>query len=752
MAFTRRQFLKNIGVLSLLIPLAPVAHAARVLQSGTPPESSREFNDWIWMGPDNQVVIGVSQCEVGQGIFTGLAEVVAAEMEADWENVSVQFVTGRDAYRHSGGGEKEVAQYVAASLSMTHFYDRMRQAGAQARAFFLAAGAQHFATTADHCYCEKSHVIYRPTGAKVSYGALIPWAEKIDLARLPVVLKTPEQEKSSLIGQPVKRIDSAIKVHGEAIFGIDVTVPNMLIAVPWMVPTLNGRIIAIKNESAIRSMSGVVDIVKTRHWSTLNMFKLDSDMSLNTILVVAESYWQAKKAADLLDVDYEITEKDHFSSQTIDSRNRELLLHGELVTAMRRGETEQLIDAQRNGDNFYEAFYTGPYITHATMEPYNATCYVEADKVTAWGPFQGQDLVRGILAKMAHLTPEAVTVHTTFLGGSFGRKFTPDSVMHAFFASKAVKRPVKVIYPREIDVQHGYYRPGNSSHYQAALDEDGYPVAMWAKHVGQGLFCQVHRNDRVKDNGGWDETMVECVYNNRYQIPNQRVDCGNIDQNISLTFLRGVGSTTSLFFMESFISELSYRAKKDDIAYRRHLLSNSPEMLRVIDATAKAAGWDTPPAKNRHRGLATNFWVARDHAFLSWVALITEVEVTGSQWRVVRMTCGVDCGKVINPNLVKAAIEGGLGFGLSGALYSQLTFDNGRVQQSNFHDFGVIQLQDMPEIEVVLLESDRPPQGAGEVSTAVVAPSVASAVLRATGQPVRHMPFLNKSHARTATG
>jgi len=750
MGLSRRQFLTHVGALSLLIPLAPYVNAARVLQSDTPPDGRQEFNDWVWIGPDNRVVIGVSQCEVGQGIFTGLAEVVAAEMDADWDNVSVQFVTGRDAYRHSGGGEKEVAQYVAASLSMTHFYDRMRQAGAQARAFFLAAGAQHFATDAGNCDCEKSYVINRQTGQKASYAELIPWAQKLDLASLPVVLKTAEQEKSSLIGKPVKRIDTVIKVHGEAIFGMDVNVPNMLIAVPWMVPTLNGRITAIKNEAAIRKMSGVVDLVKTRHWSTLNMFKLDKDMSLNTVLVVAESYWQAKKAADLLDVEYEVTEKDNFSSQTIDAQNRDMLQHGELVTAMRRGEAESLIEQQRNGENFFEAFYTGPYITHATMEPYNATCYVEADKITAWGPFQGQDLVRGILAKMSHLTPEDVTVNTTFLGGSFGRKFTPDTVMHAFFASKAVKRPVKVIYPREIDVQHGYYRPGNSAHYQAALDDEGYPVAMWAKHVGQGLFCQVHRNDRVKDNGGWDETMVECVYNNRYEIPHQRVDCGNIDQNISLTFLRGVGSTTSLFFMESFISELSYRAKKDEIAYRRHLLKNSPEMLRVIDATAKAAGWAEPPAKNRHRGFATNFWVARDNAFLSWVALITEVEVIGSRWRVVKMTCGVDCGKVINPNLVKAAIEGGLGFGLSGALYSQLTFENGRVQQSNFHDFGVIQLQDMPEIEVVLLESDRPPQGAGEVSTAVVAPSLASAVLRATGKPARNMPFLAKANSRTA--
>lgn len=738
MTLTRRQFLQGTAALSLLIPLVPGARAALLYDSPELPADDYEINDWLWIGPDNRIVIGVSQCEVGQGIYTGLASVIAAEMDADWDRVKVRFVTGREAYRQEAGGEAK-AQFVAASTSMTNFYQRTRLAGAQARAFFIAAGARELGVGPEALRTEKSYVIDDASGRRVPYSALLHWATEIPLEENPP-FKTAAQEKDGLTGRDLRRVDCGEKVDGSAQFGIDVHVPDMLIGVPWMGPSLNGKLGQIRNEQAILSLPGVVKLVPTRHWSTFNIAKLDSDMSPNTVIVVAKSYWQAKKAADLLDIEWIYSEKDNFSSDSIDEDNRRMLASGPLIAAADTGDAPGMIKAACHSTRYHSAHYQVACITHATMEPCNATCLVEKDRVTAWGPFQGQDLARGILAKMAQVPVEKVTIHNTLLGGSYGRKYIPDPAMHACMASRATGKPVKVIYPRDIDIRHGYYRPANTSHFQALLGDDGYPLALWARYAGQGLFWQVHRH-RVEENGGWDETIVECVYNTRYDLPALKVESVTVEQNISLSFLRGVSSVASVFFLESFIGELAHKAGIDALTYRMKLLKNVPEMQRVLAATAEKAGWGKPRAANRHLGMAVNIWVGRDDAFTSYVALVAEVEVTGSEWRVTRTVCGIDCGKVINPNLVRANVEGGIGFALSGALHSELHFAHGGVVESNFHDYGIITLDEMPEVEVVIMESSRPPQGCGEVATAVVAPAVANALLLATGTPYRHCPL-----------
>ncbi len=746
MPLSRRQLLQSAGALSLLLPLVPGAHAAIVSQSSTPPDGRYELNDWIWVGPSGDVVIGVSQCEVGQGIYTGLAEVIAAEMGADWNRVTVQFVTGRDAYRQAAGGEP-MSQFVAASTSMTNFYARTRLAGAQARSFFISAAARKLNVPASELHCAQNRVEHLPSGQRIGWAELIPYAREIPLDPAPRLLSA-EEEADTFIGKDVARIDTPEKVDGSAIFGIDIEVPNMLTGVPWMVPSLNGKLIKIRNEAAIRALPGVVDLVITRHWSMLNMVKLDSDMSPNTVIVVAESYWQAKKAADLLDVEYQLSDKDNFSSATIAADNRKMLDSDQLVIATNRGQAPETINNARGERGFHEARYRAPYIVHATMEPCNATCFVEPDKITLWGPFQGQDLPRTVLAKMFKLQPEDVTLHNTLLGGSFGRKYLPDTAMHAALASKRTGRPVKVVYPREIDIQHGYYRPGNTSHYQALLDDEGYPTALWARYAGQGLFWQVHRH-RVETHGGWDETIVECAYNTVYDIPELRVECGIVEQAIPLSFLRGVGSVASIFFLESFISELSHKAGIDEYQYRRRLLKNSPEMIKVLDATAARANWDQPLPANRFRGMAVNLWVGRDNAFRSYVVMAVEIEVIGNSWRLARTVCGIDCGKAINPNLIRLNMEGGIGFALTGILYSCLHFEQGGVVESNFKDYGLIGLEEMPEVEVEIVASDRPPQGCGELSTAVVAPAVASALLKATGRPWGDLPFDKRLEPQT---
>jgi isoquinoline 1-oxidoreductase beta subunit len=741
MALTRRELLKYgaAGTLSLLLPIGIGARAAVVSQAATPPELN-EINDWIWVSPDNQVVIGVSQCEVGQGIYTGLASVVAAEMDADWEQVSVRFVTGRDAYRQSSGGEPFPQQFVAASTSMTQFWERTRLAGAQARDLFIRAAARYWQVDAATLRTHKAEVLDDAHRRRVTYGQLIPLTRELTLNPRPHLKSRSEEQQTGMIGTALPRVDTPEKVDGSALFGIDIALPEMLTAVPWMGPSLNGKVGALRNETEIRAMPGVVDLILSRHWSTMNMVKRDPDLSPNTVLVVAKSFWQAKKAAEKLDVEWIYSEKDNFSSQTLNEDNQRALNRNQPIIATDRGDAPGTIAAAKASACYHEARYQTEYVTHATLEPCNGTCLVEPNQITVWGPFQGQDLTRIVLAKMFGLKPEDVTLNNTLLGGSYGRKYLPDAVMHAATASKATGKPVKVIYPRAIDIRHGYYRPGELAHYQAVLKPDGYPQALRAHCVGHGLFAQLHQH-RVEELGGWDETMVECLYNTRYAIPELRVENTLVPQPISLSFLRGVGSVASLFCLESFISELSDKAGIDEYQYRYNLLHEAPEMQRVLKATADAANWSTPLPDNHYRGLAVNIWVARDEAFVSYVALALEIAVNGSDYQVTRAVCGIDCGKVINPNLIRCNIEGGIGFALTGAWYSHLHFEQGGVVESNFDDYGLLQLHEMPEIEVVILESDRPPQGCGEVSTAVVAPALASALRKATGRPWRELPL-----------
>jgi isoquinoline 1-oxidoreductase beta subunit len=737
MTVSRRTLLKagTLSIAAILLPFGAATRAAVLLQDMRLPQQ-HELNDWIWIDREGRVVIGVSQCEVGQGIYTGLAEVIAAEMDADWEQVTVQFVTGRDAYRQVAGGES-FAQFVAASTSMTKFYQRARLAGAQARDFFLRAGAMHFATSVQSCRTIKG-CVEDASGRRISFGELIHYAAQLELNPHPP-LKTAAEEAGSLIGRPVHRVDTPEKVDGSAVFGIDVEVADMLVGVPWIVPDVSGAIVSIRNEQLIRSLPGIVELVMTRHWSMNNLVGLDHDLSVNCVIVVAQGYWQAKKAADLLDVEWRAGPGAGLSSAQVEDENQAMLGGDSLVDVVSHGDATALIQGEQ-ATRLHEARYSAPYVAHATMEPCNATSWYQSGQIETWGPFQGQDMVRNILGKIFGLQPASVVVNTTYLGGSFGRKYLPDAVIHATHASKAVGRPVKVIYPREIDIRHDYLRPACIAHYRAVLDAQGYPLALWARYAGQSLFLQMRR-ETVVEAGGWDESMVECVYNTAYQIEHLRVQAGIVEQPVSLSYLRGVGSVASLFFLESFISELSRKAQIDEYRYRRYLLRDTPLMLRALDAAAAAAQWDVLPAVGRYRGLACNIWVGRNEAFTSYVGLVIEVENAEDGPRVRRAICAIDCGKVVNPNLVRANIEGGIGFALSTCLKSELHFRDGAVVEGNFNDYPLLRLAEMPDIQVVILDSERPPQGCGEISSAVVAPALASALFQATGRHYRQMPF-----------
>lgn len=729
MSNARRKFLKGSATLlgGLLIPLSTPSFAAIFTQSPMPADSTTEINDWIWIDAQGNTLIGVSQCEVGQGVYTGLPQALADELDADWDKVSVQFVTGRDAYR-TGAAYEAPQQFVGASMSATKFYNRVREAGAQARDLFLRAGAERLGVRPTQCQTHNGEVVHLATGRRIAYGTLLQDISKLE-PNPNVVLKT--QAEHRLIGKEIPRIDSPQKVDGSAIYGIDVAVPDMLIGVPRMASTFTAKVVNIRNEAAIRQYPGVRDIVLSPMWPRPVM---------NTVIVIADTFWQAKNAADALDIEYEVGPAQALSSQSIRDANQTALESGAAVVATDIGDaTALLAKAQANG-TLISADYKTPYVTHATMEPCNATAHFHGDRIDTWGPFQGQDFVRENLGRIFKLEPEKISVHTTYLGGSFGRKYLPDAAVHAAFASKAVGKPVKVIYTREEDTRQSYFRPGCTGRFQAVLGDDGYPLALQARYAGQSLYGVI-KKERMAEAGGWDETMVETVYDLRYQIPNLKVEAIDVKQPIPVSFLRGVGSTSSLFYLESFIDELASSAGIDALEYRLNLLKGEPLARRVLEQTAAAAGWHEAPPANIHRGLAFNVWTGRGMAFETYVALIVDVEVKAGKVRVTRAVCGVDCGQAINPGLIRANIEGGIGFALTGTFKSELHFEQGRVVEGNFDTYPLLSLKEMPHIETVIIDSERSPQGCGEVACAVVAPAVAAALRRATGKAYRSMPL-----------
>ncbi|NML30971.1 xanthine dehydrogenase family protein molybdopterin-binding subunit [Paraburkholderia antibiotica] len=728
---SRRAFLKSGAATgfaiagSLVLPLAWSTHAeaAAAAEAGESAHGAastgafHEINDWVRVDPDGRTIIGLSQCEVGQGVYTGLPQVLADEMDADWRRVSVEFVTGRDAYRISAANEMP-QQFVGASMSVTMFYMRLRTAGAQARAAFLKAGAQHLGVRPTQCTAKSGRVIHVQTGRSVGYGELLDAVAKLPLDPQP---RLKPESAHTLIGQSLGKLDAPAKVSGRAQFGVDVNVPGMLNGAVKMAPTLNGKPVAVRNRDAVRAMPGVVEIVQAK----------------DAIIVVAATYWQAKKASDALDVQWDDAGTPSFDSPTILAQRKAALMSEHAVVATRIGDAAaQFVGAQR----VVEADYHTPYIVHATMEPVNATVHVREHDIEVWGPIQGQDKVRWTLGAIFKMPADKVIVNTTFLGGSFGRKYVPDFVIHAAVASKAVGRPVKVIRSREDDIRHGFYRPCASARMRAVLGADGYPQAMHIRVAGQSLYWSIKR-DYYEKAGGWDETMLDGLYDLGYRVPNLLVDSVNVNQPIPVSFMRSVGSTSSVFFLENFINELAHAAHIDPLTYRRTLLRDDPLALRVLDRAAAKAGWSSKPAPGVHRGIAYCLYTGRGGAFTTYVALVVELKMVNGNAKLERVVCAVDCGRAINPMLIQQMMEGGIGFALTNTFKSEITFKDGAVEQQNFADYPLLYLAQMPKVEVVIVDSDRVPQGCGEVVLPPVAPAVAEALYQANGTRLRTMPL-----------
>lgn len=666
-------------------------------------------NAFVRIGTDDSVTVIVNHSEMGQGVYTGLPMLVAEELDADWSKVRVEAAPVAPAYNHTLWG----MQATGGSTSTWTEWERLRQAGAMVRAMLIAAAAETWKVDPASCRTEKGHVIHTPSRRRLSYGRL---AEKASSMAQPqnVVLKDPKDFK--LIGKPTKRLDTIEKTNGQGVFGLDVKVPGMLTALVARPPVFGGRVKSFDAGGA-KAVPGVRHVVE-----------IDRG-----IAVVADGYWPALKGREALEIVW-----DEGPLAGLDSR-RQREQYAELAK-------QPGAEAKKEGDvaaamgravKKLEALYELPYLAHAPMEPLNCVADVRPDGCEIWTGTQFQTGDRDAAAEVTGLKPEQVKLHTMLLGGGFGRRGVFDShfVREAVQVSKAVKAPVKVIWTREDDIRGGYYRPAAFHSIAAGLDGAGNPVAWQHRIVCQSFMVDTpFEGAMVID--GVDAVAVEGAADLPYEIPNLLVGWQRAPGGVPTLWWRSVGHSHTAFVVECFLDEVAHAAGKDPFEFRRALLGKHPRHKTVLELAAAKAGWGRPLPEGRGRGLAVH------ESFGSFVAQVAEVSVSREgKLKVHRVVCAIDCGPVVNPETIAAQMEGGIVFGLTAALYGEITFEQGRVKQRNFHDYRMLRMNEMPVVETHIVPSAEKMGGVGETGVPPIAPAVANAIFAATGKRIRRLPI-----------
>ena len=682
-------------------------------------------NAWIRIGTDGIVTVIVDRSEMGQGVATALPMLVAEELDADWSTLRYEFAPANRVYTNP----LSFGQLTGGSTSVRAAWRPLREAAAKARVMLIGAAAARWGIAATDCRTENGAVL-SPDGRRLSYGELAAAAASQPVPE-QVTLKPSRDWR--LIGRPLPRLDCVEKVTGTAVFGMDTYPEGVLTAVVARCPVFGGTLRSF-DASAARTVPGVKAVVR-----------IDQGVA-----VVAGGYWPAYQARSLLKLEWDEGPLATLDDASIDARLAELSKQeGRLARRVGLG-AELLADRPDRPARLVEAVYQVPYLAHATMEPMNCIADVRADRVTLWVPTQfqgGPRLIgggsRGVAARIAGISPRDVTVHTTHLGGGFGRRAETDFVAEACQVSKAVGAPVQLVWSRDDDIRHDQYRPAARHQLRGGLGSDGAPL-LWshtvvcpsitAKFVPRWVPGFAARLAGPLK-GGVDQTAVEGAVDLPYRFPHLEVRYVRADLGVPVGFWRSVGHSHTAFAVECFIDELARLAGKDPVEFRRGLLVGANRHLGVLNLAAERAGWGTPPPEGRTRGVAVH------ESFGSYVAQVAEVSLAEGKVRVHRVVCAVDCGQVVNPDIVAAQMESGIVFGLSAALKGRVTLERGRIKQSGFHDYPILTMREMPVIEVHIVPSSFEPGGVGEPGTPPIAPAVANAVFAATGQPVRKLPI-----------
>jgi isoquinoline 1-oxidoreductase subunit beta len=707
----RRDFLKTSAAIGggLCIAAYIPELAARPLENTATSGTVFAPNAFVRIASDDSVTIIANHSEMGQGVYTSLPMLLNEELEADWSKIRVEAAPVDPAYNHTVFG----IQLTGGSTTTPSEWERFRKMGAMARLMLIDAAAQKWGVPAADCHVEKGVVSHAASGKKATYGSLADAASQLKPPG-EIPLKDPKQ--FTVIGKAVRRLDTPSKVNGSAQFGLDVRRPGMLFALVARPPVFGGKVVSFD----------AVETLKIRGVKAVEQIP-------SGVAIVADRFWSAKLGREKLKITWDDGENAKLSTtQMLADFSKQSASPGAI--ARKTGDPSA---ALASAAKTITAEYDVPYLAHAMMEPLNCVVDLRSDSCEIWTGTQFQTVDRANAAHVAGLPPEKVKINTTLLGGGFGRRANPasDFVVEAVHVAKVAKAPVKVVWTREDDLAGGWYRPMWHDRFVAGLDSAGNPIAWTHTIVGQSIFRgTLFESFGIKD--GVDSASVEGAADLLYGIPNLQVDLHSPKIGVPVQWWRSVGHSHTGFSVEGFFDEVAHAGGKDPYQLRRTLLAGQPRMSAVLNLVAEKAGWGKPLPPGRGRGIATHF------SFDSYVAQVIEasVEKDGTV-RVHRVVCAVDCGRTVNPDIVKAQMEGGIIFGLTAALKTEITLENGRVQQHNFYDYPMLRMFESPEIEVHIVPSELSPTGVGEPSVPPVAPALANAIFAATGKRVRRLPI-----------
>jgi isoquinoline 1-oxidoreductase beta subunit len=726
----RRQFLVTAALTGGALVLKCAVHPAEALaSSGSEAAKVIPLNAWLKIGTDDSVTIVVSQAEMGQGIRTTLPAVLADELGADWSRVRLEDSPTDPAYRNP----RLNWQFTGNSESTPSFFELMRQMGASAREMLISAAAQKWKVDPATCRTETGKVIHKNSRRSARFGELVETAAKIAPPAKPLL----KSEKDwSLLGKSLPRVENPSKVDGSAVFGIDFNLPGLAHAAVRQCPVFGGDVASF-DRSSIAGFPGIVDVVRIP----------------NGIAVVGETYWQTKSALDALNVTFNEGPAAAVSTSTLRDDYRRAMDGNDWLLVHADGNPDALhhdypnvplakdtitagvtSPARVTYPTIYSQEYESQFLAHATMEPMNCTAQVAGDTIDVWGPTQGQEITRLTLASVFKLPKENIQVSRTLLGGGFGRRLVADFALQAALISKAVARPVKVVWSREEDMQHDIYRPATLHRITAGINEYGKLGAIAHRLVSPSILQYVFA-PAVTDT--YDPSCLEGLLESHYDVPNTRVDFKLLHVPVPTSVLRTTGFGPNIFALESFVDELASNKGIDGYHFRRDLLAKSPRPLAVLELAAKKSNWETPAPKGNYRG------IAYAEAFGTHIAHVVELSVSKDrQVKIHKITCVADPGTPLDPDITTNSLEGGIAWGLSCAFKSEITFDRGRTVQSNWHDYSILRMPEMPPVEIHLINSGaRPLGGTGEVGPVTVLPAIANAIFAATEKRFRSLPL-----------
>lgn len=702
---SRRAFLQAGGttgaalIITFALPLGNSRVQAATAGTGFAPSA------FLRITPDNRVTVVCGSSEMGQGVLTAIPMLVAEELDADWKLVSVEQAPSDTAFNNPLFG----MQATGGSTTVRAFYMPMRQAGAAAREMLVAAAAKQWGVSAASLKTSASHVM-GPQGKKLSYGQLVAAAAKEAVPAKPVLKKNADFK---ILGKPTRRLDTAAKINGSAMFGIDAQVDGMLVAVMARAPAPGAKPKAF-DEAAAKAVKGVHSVIAIQ----------------NGVAVLASGYHAARQGRDALKVQWDLGANADLSAAKVSKMLGDAADSADKVAKTGGNAGAALKDAATR----LSATYSVPYLAHATMEPLNCLASVKDGGVEIWAGTQSQGPASGIIAKVAGVPVEKVKLNTMMLGGGFGRRFAPDFMIDATLLSKISGKPVKLIYTREDDTAAGFYRPASVVKFEGGLDAKGHPTALMAMTASPSIMAGSGFMQIPPD--GVDKFAVEGLADQPYAIENLHVAYGRAEPGPQVWFWRSVGHSQNAFFIESFIDEMAAAARADPYEFRAKLLKEHPRHLGVLQAAARHAGWGKPLPKGVHRGIAVA------ESFGSYVAQVAEVSVAKDGTpKVHRVVAAVDCGQTVNPLTIERQVESAIVYGLSAALYGQISYKDGVVEQGNFHNYPVLRMSDMPRVDVHILKSKEAPGGMGEPGTPPIAPAVCNAIYAATGVRVRELPI-----------